>query len=264
MIGDRTPPRAPTIRVSLSPSLGEKNEARSLDTYVLSPSNQAEQTAFANLRHVLISKIENDRLLGNWDKMNPQPSAVIPVTHQAFMLGQTPIMRWHEQRLRLLEQVGANSRQLHKELFECQREVEHTRSFELLIAKLQSEPITLVGRGSRNYVLYRGTVWSSVKHLSTEEWKLLVHRQLNGERKEIERLSNEPSEEQSAPRREAIPEEVRIAVWRRDGGQCARCTSRENLEYDHIIPVSKGGSNSVRNIELLCQSCNRSKKDSIT
>ncbi|MBF0103144.1 MAG: HNH endonuclease, partial [Desulfobacterales bacterium] len=42
-----------------------------------------------------------------------------------------------------------------------------------------------------------------------------------------------------------------------------RCGSRENLEYDHIIPVSKGGSNTARNIELLCEKCNREKSDKI-
>ena len=66
-----------------------------------------------------------------------------------------------------------------------------------------------------------------------------------------------------ASNRERIPEEVRIAVWRRDGGKCARCGSRERLEYNHIVPVSKGGSNTARNIELLCESCNRKKSNNI-
>lgn len=59
--------------------------------------------------------------------------------------------------------------------------------------------------------------------------------------------------------REPIPERVRNEVWRRDGGHCVDCGSRERLEYDHIIPVSKGGSNTARNIELRCESCNRKK-----
>lgn len=63
--------------------------------------------------------------------------------------------------------------------------------------------------------------------------------------------------------RDAIPASVRREVWRRDGGICTRCGSRENLEYDHIIPISKGGSNTARNIELLCEICNRSKGASI-
>jgi holliday junction DNA helicase RuvB len=80
-----------------------------------------------------------------------------------------------------------------------------------------------------------------------------------------------PWEEASEPRqvrdsdgnRTAIPSKVRREVWRRDRGRCVKCGSRKSLEYDHIIPVVKGGSNTARNIELLCERCNRSKRDSI-
>ena len=61
------------------------------------------------------------------------------------------------------------------------------------------------------------------------------------------------------PRREYIPDRVKIFVWKRDGGRCVNCGSRERLEFDHIIPVSKGGSNTARNLQLLCERCNRSK-----
>ena len=80
----------------------------------------------------------------------------------------------------------------------------------------------------------------------------------------IRDMSEEAEEEiEKTPGRKVIPEAVRIAVWRRDEGKCAKCGSRENLEYDHIIPISKGGSNTVRNIELLCEECNRKKRDNI-
>jgi hypothetical protein len=47
-------------------------------------------------------------------------------------------------------------------------------------------------------------------------------------------------------RRESLPQRVRHDVWRRDKGCCVDCGSRERLEYDHIIPVSSGGSNTTR------------------
>ena len=47
------------------------------------------------------------------------------------------------------------------------------------------------------------------------------------------------------------------------GEDCVDCGSNEKLEYDHIIPVSKGGSNTARNIQLLCEKCNRTKGNNI-
>ena len=68
--------------------------------------------------------------------------------------------------------------------------------------------------------------------------------------------------------RKGIPREIRDAVWRRDEGCCVACkregvVTKENLEFDHMIPVTKGGSNTARNIELLCERHNRSKGGSI-
>lgn len=59
--------------------------------------------------------------------------------------------------------------------------------------------------------------------------------------------------------RKPIPEAIRSEVWRRDGGCCVNCGSKENLQFDHIIPVSQGGATSVQNLQLLCLRCNRAK-----
>jgi 5-methylcytosine-specific restriction endonuclease McrA len=40
---------------------------------------------------------------------------------------------------------------------------------------------------------------------------------------------------------------------------CEECGSKERLEFDHIIPVIEGGATTARNIQLLCESCNRRK-----
>ena len=67
----------------------------------------------------------------------------------------------------------------------------------------------------------------------------------------------------SDAKRKPIPKDVMDRVWNRDNGKCIQCGSNENLEFDHIIPVSKGGANTYRNIQLLCEECNRSKSDEI-
>ena len=63
--------------------------------------------------------------------------------------------------------------------------------------------------------------------------------------------------------RQPIPQRVRNEVWRRDEGRCVDCGSRERLEFDHIIPVSKGGANTARNLDLRCEECNRRKAATI-
>lgn len=63
--------------------------------------------------------------------------------------------------------------------------------------------------------------------------------------------------------RMAIPRDVANAVWNRDGGKCCMCGSHTDLEFDHIIPLSKGGATSFRNLQLLCHNCNLKKSDKI-
>jgi hypothetical protein len=60
-----------------------------------------------------------------------------------------------------------------------------------------------------------------------------------------------------------IPRDVRQRVWQRYGGRCAECSSDQYLEFDHIVPVARGGSNSDGNVQLLCRRCNGEKSDHI-
>ena len=61
----------------------------------------------------------------------------------------------------------------------------------------------------------------------------------------------------------SIPQNIKDKVWNRDGGKCVQCGSNENIEFDHIIPFSKGGSSTYRNLQILCEKCNRSKSSKI-
>jgi 5-methylcytosine-specific restriction endonuclease McrA len=56
-----------------------------------------------------------------------------------------------------------------------------------------------------------------------------------------------------------IAQDVKVAVAVRDQGQCRQGGSNQDLHYDHVIPWSRGGANTVNNIQLLCGPCNRTK-----
>jgi 5-methylcytosine-specific restriction endonuclease McrA len=40
---------------------------------------------------------------------------------------------------------------------------------------------------------------------------------------------------------------------------CLQCGSSNDIELDHIIPLKRGGTNWITNIQPLCRACNRSK-----
>lgn len=78
----------------------------------------------------------------------------------------------------------------------------------------------------------------------------------------------EPFTETKDLRRQSrsIPREVMLKVVRRDGQICQSCFQPipdNEVEFDHIIPFSKGGSTTADNLKLCCRTCNRKKSDSL-
>ena len=63
------------------------------------------------------------------------------------------------------------------------------------------------------------------------------------------------------------PTWLKKGVFHRDRGICQSCgrnldnvfQNAEDSNYDHIIPLSKGGSNDPSNYQLMCEHCNKSK-----
>ena len=74
-----------------------------------------------------------------------------------------------------------------------------------------------------------------------------------------EKISSKELREKSGYSSRYVPKSTREDVMLRDVN-CVLCGSNENLEIDHITPVSKGGTAEHDNLQVLCRSCNRSKR----
>lgn len=61
--------------------------------------------------------------------------------------------------------------------------------------------------------------------------------------------------------REPIPEGTRLGVKMRDGFACVWCTSTYQLELDHIVPWSAGGTDDATNLRTLCSDCNQHRSN---
>jgi 5-methylcytosine-specific restriction endonuclease McrA len=54
-----------------------------------------------------------------------------------------------------------------------------------------------------------------------------------------------------------------LRVVRERDEVCQMCGAEENLQFDHVHPVSLGGVASEENLQLLCGSCNGFKRDNL-
>lgn len=137
-----------------------------------------------------------------------------------------------------------------------------------LLKRQQNIPVILMysSDGRKRWWMFKGKFYWEDEGYTSTVIKALILERIRKKHKKIQRAVNHMRQEESTTPtdRKPIPGDVKIFVWRRDGGRCVKCGSRENLEFDHIIPISKGGSNTARNIQILCEKCNRSKGGNLT
>lgn len=59
--------------------------------------------------------------------------------------------------------------------------------------------------------------------------------------------------------RQPLPKWLRAAVMERDGYRCVRCGATKPLAIDRVFPWSRGGEDTLDNLQVLCKPCNSSK-----
>ena len=131
----------------------------------------------------------------------------------------------------------------------------------VVVGTIQGIPDWVVGPGvvvGFLGALFSGVAWSSTVSKRRDE----VERRKAAEEKVRageERHRKEAWRHREEGKRKRVPREGREKVFRRDGGRCVQCGDNFDLQYDHIIPWSRGGADSVQNLQLLCSRCNQSK-----
>lgn len=134
-----------------------------------------------------------------------------------------------------------------------------------LAAAQPDEPQPLLAEGARRFWWFRDRFWWEQSGLSAGDVRALV---LDRDRRASRRLQRAHAlmATEAAPAsvlRAGITQDIKRAVWERCGGRCVECGADSLLEFDHVIPLAMGGSNTERNLQLLCADCNRSKGDGL-
>jgi len=73
-------------------------------------------------------------------------------------------------------------------------------------------------------------------------------------------LSDVKSTQESEAGDRYISKEIKEIVTKRDGDRCTKCGSQINVEFDRVVPASKGGASTEHNLQLMCASCSRKKR----
>ncbi len=83
----------------------------------------------------------------------------------------------------------------------------------------------------------------------------------------IEHLKAQSTKIYKEPIRKYLTKAIKAIVWNKTDGYCYHCKSRLNpfddFHVDHLIPVSRGGTDDIKNLVPSCIACNLSKGSSM-
>ncbi len=106
------------------------------------------------------------------------------------------------------------------------------------------------------------------RRLKTKQWQRANKTQYDAARKKWRKVNKEKVNKFTQRRRALIrgnggsyTYQEWDALCAKYDHRCLRCGETKRLTPDHIIPVTKGGTSFIANIQPLCMDCNQRKKD---
>lgn len=135
---------------------------------------------------------------------------------------------------------------------------------ERTLERQKEQPTPILSEGRKKLWAFHDRFYWDDEELEQADIYALIFARERRKGRQLEAAYLQMQVEESGTRsRVAIPREVRKAVFERDEGKCVECGSSFDIQYDHILPFSRGGANSVENLCLRCGECNRRKSDSL-
>lgn len=126
----------------------------------------------------------------------------------------------------------------------------------------EEEPFFVARYRDRSFWWYdEEFYWTNNDEYDSQDIKALLFARERQRQRELDHAHAlmAAGESPAVRKRDPIPRDVKHAVFRRDGGKCVECGSDFEIQYDHIIPFSMGGADTVENLQLLCARCNQQK-----
>lgn len=112
---------------------------------------------------------------------------------------------------------------------------------------------------NRAYVIQKRREWVSKNIDSVREYQLQYQREwYPANRDRQSEYQSRRRDQKAAAGRYEVSKRDYVKLLRRFDGLCAYCASSA-AEWDHVVPISRGGRHSIGNIVPSCMPCNRSK-----